>query len=78
MSLLKLIFTFLAIYFLLRFIFNIVLPVSKAATQIKNKMNEMQNRQSAASHSQPSSAATTNHSEVEGEYIDFEEIKNKE
>jgi hypothetical protein len=36
----------LAIYLLYRFIFGLVIPVSKTASQIKRKMSEMQQQQS--------------------------------
>ena len=35
----------LAIYMLYRFIFGLVIPVSKTASQIKQKMSEMQQQQ---------------------------------
>ena len=41
----KVLFWCLAIYFLYRFIFGLVIPVSRTANQLKKKMAEMQAQQ---------------------------------
>ncbi len=64
-------------YFLYKFIFNLVIPVSKAASQMKEKIREMQQAEQAPytqqnfqarDHSKPTPTS-------ENDYIDFEEVK---
>jgi len=45
----KLLFYGFLIYALYRFVFNVVVPVSKASSQIKSTLQEMQAQQAAAS-----------------------------
>ncbi|NCU04967.1 MAG: hypothetical protein GXC73_13360 [Chitinophagaceae bacterium] len=69
----------LLIYFLYRFIFNFVVPVTRATRDMKKKMTEFQTRmqeqqngfqqQAAEPVKQPSSKA------AEADYIEFEEVK---
>lgn len=71
----------LAIYMLYRFIFGLVIPVSKTASQIKQKMSEMQQNQAFQQQeyarqqepSQQKQATTT--AVKKDDYLDFEEIK---
>ena len=69
----------LLIYFLYRFIFNFVVPVTRATRDMKKKMTEFQNRmqeqqngfrqQTAEPVKQQSGKA------AEADYIEFEEVK---
>ncbi len=75
---------------LLRFIFKVVVPVSKTVKTFKKNVQEMQNQQQAFHQYQqnatpsnpaynPTPKASSNTKEVTGsadtEYIDFEEVK---
>ena len=84
----KVLFWCLAIYFLYRFIFGLVIPVSRTANQLKKKMAEMQAQQAyqqEAYQAQPSGTQqkqTSNTSNGayskasgKGDYLDFEEVK---
>ena len=71
----------LAIYMLYRFIFGLVIPVSKTASQIKQKMSEMQQQQAfqqqeyARHQEQPKQKEATASAVKKDDYLDFEEIK---
>jgi hypothetical protein len=71
----------LAIYFLYRFIFGLVIPVSKTANQIKQKMSEMQQNQAfqqqeyARQQEQTQQKQTATPTVKRDDYLDFEEIK---
>ncbi|MEO7210713.1 MAG: DUF4834 family protein [Chitinophagaceae bacterium] len=75
--------TIVVAYFLYKFIFNFLLPVSKSASQIKDNMREMQRQQEENMRGgQPANASTQSNfqeekplPEKEGDYIDFEEVK---
>ncbi len=73
-------FTFLVVYLLYKLIFDFVLPVSRATSQVRSKINEM-NRQQQQAHNQPadftkSSGKTASSAKPPADdYIDFEEIK---
>ncbi len=75
--------TIVVVYFLYKFIFNFLLPVSKSASQIKDNMREMQRQQEEnlrsrqnGHHSTQSNSHQQNPvQEKQGDYIDFEEIK---
>lgn len=69
----------LLIYVVFRFIFRFVIPVTRAARDMKSKMNEFQTRmqeqqqqQAAAQRPQPVKEPLT---PKEGDYIEFEEVK---
>jgi len=70
-----------AIYMLYRFIFGFVIPVSKTASQIKQKMSEMQQQQAFQQHEyahqqeQPQQKPTDSPTAKKDDYLDFEEIK---
>jgi hypothetical protein len=77
-KMLKLIIWGFVIYLIYKFVFELVLPVTKATSQMKDKLREMQQQQQAfqqqqTQHQQPSQpeSSTTN----KDDYIDFEEIK---
>jgi len=78
--LMKIILWGIVIYFIYRFVFNVVMPVSKATSQMKDKIREMQDAQMRQQqqnnepvHQQQPQESSTNKA---GEYIDFEEVKN--
>jgi Sec-independent protein translocase protein TatA len=85
MGLFKVIAWGIIIYFLYKFIFGVVVPVSKAAGEMKSKIAQMQQQQDQylkqqQQHFQQQQAKqhqTTTKTEIEGEYIDYEEIKTK-
>ncbi len=75
--------TIVVVYFLYKFIFNFLLPVSKSASQIKDNMREMQRQQEENLRGQQAGNTSSQSNfhqekpvpEKEGDYIDFEEIK---
>ena len=72
------IFTVLVLYLLYKLIFDFILPVSKVSTQMRNKINEMNNRQqqnNTNNSSQQASAQTKTARPPKEDYIDFEEVK---
>lgn len=77
MELVKLVVWGFIIYLAYKFIFGLLLPVSKAASQIKDNMRKMQENQQQ--QSRPPEENTQAKSETPpvtgGEYIDYEEIK---
>ncbi len=85
---LKIVITILIIYFVYKFITDFALPVAKASSQMRDKVQEMQRQmqqqqeqqQAAASRqqaqaSQATPPSSTPQSATEKDYIDFEEIK---
>jgi len=73
----KLIIYAFLLYLLYKFIFELVIPVSKATSQVKDKIREMQEQQNARqqqSHAQQAQQTKTTETKA-GEYIDFEEVK---
>lgn len=75
---LKLIFLILVLYFIFKFIFDVVIPVSKASSQIRNKMKEMQQQQSADFQNRREATSETSKPNTPADkkdYIDFEEVK---
>lgn len=85
----KVLFWCLAIYFLYRFIFGLVIPVSRTASQLKKKMAEMQaeqayqqqeafqTRQNQAQQKQTTGSGngTFTNKASKDDYLDFEEVK---
>jgi type II secretory pathway component PulM len=78
----KLLFYGFLIYALYRFVFNVVVPVSKASSQIKSTLKEMQAQQAAARAQQEQAAQAQRQAKTEAskpapkeDYIDFEEVK---
>jgi Sec-independent protein translocase protein TatA len=69
------------LYLLYKFIFELVIPVSKATSQVKNKMREMQEMQNAQQeqYRQQTAQAQAQQEPQEkkkgGDYIEFEEVK---
>jgi hypothetical protein len=71
------IFTFLALYLLYKLIFDFIIPVSRATSQVRSKINEMnhqQGQQQQPVNQQQPRKTTSSHPSSE-DYIDFEEIK---
>ena len=62
------------LYLLYRFIFELVIPVSKATSQVKDKLREMQAQQEAQQQRQQATKAHPVEKKG-GDYIEFEEIK---
>ena len=72
----KYLFWAIAIYFLVRFIFNFVIPLYRATRQMKSQVRDFQEKMQGQQPSDDFSAAQKPPRPVkEGEYIDFEEIK---
>ena len=70
-------FSFLVIYLLYKLIFDFILPVSRTSSQIRNRMNQMNQQQQNhynSSQTNTSSQQTKTKSHAD-EYIDYEEIK---
>jgi hypothetical protein len=69
-------------YLAYRFIFELVIPISKTAGQLKKKMAEMQQQAGYSSNQAPFQQQTTNQSTTsqsndapkKADYIDFEEV----
>lgn len=83
--LLKIILWGIVIYYLYKFVFGVVLPVSKTAGEMKQKMNEMQKaqeqflkqqQQKQEQFQQQQQAAQEKQKSKNGDYIEFEEINN--
>jgi len=80
----KLIFYGLMIYFLYKFIFNVVVPVSKGVRTVRQTMEQARD---AAAKQQANANARSNNTfnsetkppstPIEAEYIEFEEVKKK-
>jgi Sec-independent protein translocase protein TatA len=88
MGLLKIVLWGIVLYYLYKFVFNVVVPVSKATSQMKSKMQQMQDeqiRQQQAHQQQtftppPQQPSSNTHqpkatANSEGDYIEFEEVK---
>ena len=72
-------FTFLIVYLLYKLIFDFIIPVSRASSQVRSKLNQMhQQQQQATSAQRNSSAQRSSNTDIRPpaeDYIDFEEIK---
>lgn len=78
MQLYELVFTVLAIYLLYKLIFNVVVPVAKVSSQMRDRMKNMQQNepvQQPRNNSSGKAAAKNNTTSSNSDYIDFEEIK---
>ena len=66
------------IYLLYRFIFELVIPITKTVSKMKTTVTKMQEQQEQfqhtqkPNHAQSAKPSTTN---INDEYIDFEEVK---
>jgi Sec-independent protein translocase protein TatA len=68
------------IYLLYKFIFELVIPVGKATSQVKDKLREMQDQQAQQQFQQQQQQAKPQQQQQAepvkgGDYIDFEEVK---
>lgn len=70
-------FAFLIFYLLYKLIFDFILPVSRASSQIRNRMNQMNQQQQNHYNSSQTNASSqqTKSRPPADEYIDYEEIK---
>ena len=71
------IFAFIVVYFLYKLVFDFIVPVYRASSQIRTKVNEMnqqytQTQKPSENHNTPSNTKVRPAKE---DYIDFEEIK---
>ena len=84
MTFAELVFTVFILYLLYKLVYNVIVPVSKVTTSVRDRVQQMQQEQmrqqqgyqqqnnySASSQKRPHPDSTT----TDGEYIDFEEIK---
>ncbi len=79
----KILFWCLLIYLAYRFIFELVIPISKTAGQLKRKMTEMQQNQAfqqetfnqSQSKQQAPQPNSSNKAVKKDDYIEFEELK---
>jgi len=83
MSLLKILLWGIVIYYIYKFLFGVVVPVGKAAGEMKSKINEIKKEQEEfikqqQQQQQQTQATQNNNSNNQGEYIEFEEIKDKQ
>ncbi len=80
----KLIFYGILFYLLYKLIFDFIIPVSKASNQIKKNIRDAQSRQQQfyeqqqRQQQQTQQAAQPKAASSDSEYIDFEEVKEKE
>jgi hemolysin activation/secretion protein len=69
------------LYLLYRFIFELLIPVSKATSQVKDQLRKMQEQQQAQQQQQFHQQQATASQPVppapkkDGDYIEFEEVK---
>jgi hypothetical protein len=73
----KLIFQLFIIYLLYKFVFEFIIPVYRTTSQVKKKMNEMQEKMQEQqhnynNHTNPDPQPKKNH---DADYIDYEEVK---
>ena len=70
----KYLFWAIALYILIRFIFNFVIPVFRATRQMKSQMKDFQNRMQHQEQEEFQQKPTRAEAK-KGDYIDFEEVK---
>lgn len=81
MNFVELVFTIFILYLLYKLVYNVIVPVSKATTAVRNHMQQEQMRNGQAYQQQPNgfNASVRNKRQdsttTDGEYIDFEEVK---
>ena len=74
----KLIIWGIVIYLIYKFVFELVVPVSKAASQMQDKikeMQEMQQRQTQQQQAQQPVSSVKSKAPDSNDYIDYEEVK---
>ncbi|MBX2932553.1 MAG: DUF4834 family protein [Chitinophagaceae bacterium] len=86
MGLFKVIFWGIIIYYLYKFVFGVVVPVSKAAGEMKSKISQMQQAQEQyikqqqqfnQQQQQQTTQTAKQKNDNEGEYIEYEEISHQ-
>ena len=84
MALIDLIFVIFVLYLLYKLVFGLILPVSKAASSVRDQVRNMQNgatvnqsRDHSYNQQSPNNPASqkNNASAKDSDYIDFEEVK---
>ena len=77
MNILRLLFELFVIYILYKFIFEFIIPVYNTTKQVKQKMNEMQQKQDSPVNDPytKTQASETHKKPSHEDYIDYEEIK---
>lgn len=69
----------IVIYLIYKFVFDLVVPVRKAATQMQDKIKEMQEMQQRQTQQQkaqePVTATKSKATSNSDDYIDYEEVK---
>jgi hypothetical protein len=75
MIILELIGELLFLYLLYKFIFNFIIPVYQATVKVKKQFYDIQNKMHEHMNQQPPPPKSSSHSDVQEEYIDYEEIK---
>lgn len=72
-------FLFLLAYMLYQLVFKFILPIYRTTKQVQRGFRDMQNQQNgqAASAGASKSRRTEQKGKVVGDYIDFEEVKEK-
>ncbi len=77
----KTIILFVILFFVIRFIIRIIVPILRVTKMTHAKMNEMKNAMEQMQQNQGSqkkyqhATATVQNHKIDGEYIDFEEVK---
>jgi Domain of unknown function (DUF4834) len=77
----KLIFWCFVIYCIYRLVFDLIIPVSKTVSKMKQTVQQMQEQQgfqqqnTTAQQPQPSEPVKPTTTNTNGEYIEFEEVK---
>ena len=80
-DLIEIFFTGMTIYFLYKLVVDLIMPVSKATTNVRSNIKKMQEMQEEQLRKQKATNASTQSATVkkspdrEGDYIDFEEVK---
>ena len=69
-------FTFLVVYLLYKLIFDFIIPVSRASSQVRSKLNQMhQQQQQEQQTASTKKGSRVNVRPAAEDYIDFEEMK---
>lgn len=74
----KYIFWTIVIYFLIRFVFNFLIPVFRATRQMRSQVKDFQNKMEEEQNFRNNANSTTGPQQkpaARKDYIDFEEIK---
>ena len=76
---LRILFLIFVLYLLYKLVFDFIIPVSKATSNVKSKLREMQgdqmNRQQQSYNGASTSTQKASTKNTDAEYIDFEEVK---